>query len=195
MTTLHIKYKTLLDKYEINTPLRLAHFFSQIHHESGGFKSLSESFDYTPQRLISLFGTNRISIKDANLYGRTSNQKANQKAIANIIYGGEWGRKNLGNTLQDDGWNFRGRGFKQVTGRFNYQLLSRETGINYMLNPDKLTNEADAMLSACWFWKRNKINRFADKDDYRNVTKIVNGGFNGLSERENLLVKYKNFFK
>jgi putative chitinase len=107
--------------YDITTPQRVAGFLSQIGHESGGLSSLQENLNYSVDAILKLFGRHRISEADARLYGRTATQKANQKALADILYGGEFGRKNLGNTEPGDGSRFIGRGLKQLTGRSNYK--------------------------------------------------------------------------
>lgn len=160
MTALELskKYKTLLDKYEINTPLRLAHFFAQTDHESGGFK-------YTKE-----------------LGGDRYFQKYE-------------GRKDLGNTVKGDGLRYKGRGYIQVTGRFNYTAISKDTGIDYLNNPKWLEREADAMISALWFWNKRNLNRLADRDDLLNITKKINGGTNGLNDRIKKLSKYKAIFR
>lgn len=191
MKELAKKYKTLLEKYEINTPIRLAHFFAQIHHESAGFTRLQENLNYSVDSLLKLFGRHRITEEQAKQFGRTPKQKANQEAIANILYGGEWGRKNLGNTQVGDGWRYIGRGAKQVTGRSNYTRLSKDTGVDYVNNPQWLLKEPDAMLSACWFWEKNNCNNWADKDDVVGLTRVINGGNIGLAERQKLTNEYK----
>lgn len=185
------KYKTLLEKYEVNTPFRLAHFFAQIHHESANFTRLQENLNYSVDGLIKTFGRHRITEAQARQFGRTPKQRANQEAIANILYGGEFGRRNLGNTQVGDGFRFRGRGYKQITGRANYSKLSKDVGIDYLNNPDWLLREADAMLSALWFWKSNDCNDFADKDDVVGLTRVINGGRIGLAERQKLTNDYK----
>lgn len=195
------KYKSLLDKFKVNTLLRLSHFFAQIKAESG-LKPINENLNYSPEGLISTFGTDRISISDANKYGRTSKQKANQEMIANIVYGGKWGLKNLGNSNLGDGWKFKGRGFKQITGRSNYTKLSKDTGIDYLNNPDLLLNEADAMNSALWYWNSHDINKYADLDDLDSISDIINlghqtkqeGDAKGFDKRKELLKQYKNEF-
>jgi putative chitinase len=189
------KYRTILDRAGINTTLRLAHFFAQIDHESGGFKQLQENLNYSVDRLLKTFGRHRITEAQAREFGRQGTRPANQQAIANILYGGEWGRRNLGNTQPTDGWNYRGRGFKQVTGRANYAKLSKDTGKDYLNKPDLLLNEADAMISAIWFWTTNNLNRIADRDDVRAVTRVINGGTIGLKQRQDLTNKYKELFK
>lgn len=185
------KYKTLLDKHEINTPLRLSHFFAQIHHESAGFIRLQENLNYSVEVLLKTFGRHRITEAQARQFGRTPKQKANQEAIANILYGGQWGKKNLGNIKPGDGFKYIGRGYKQVTGLSNYTQLSKDTGIDYVNNPQWLLREADAMLSACWFWQKNKCNNWADKDDVVGLTRVINGGRIGLAERQKLTNDYK----
>jgi putative chitinase len=94
--------------------------------ETGGtYSPVTENLNYSVDALKSKFG-NRISSSDAAKYGRTAMQKANQEAIANIIYGGEWGKNNLGNTQPGDGWKYRGRSLTQVTGRRNYAKFGLE---------------------------------------------------------------------
>ena len=105
------------------------------------------------------------------------------------------GRKDLGNIYVGDGYKFRGRGFIQVTGRANYTLLSKDTRIDFLNNPDLLTQEANAMISALWYWNKHKLNGLADKDDLKGITKKINGGYNGLADREAKLKKWKKEFK
>jgi putative chitinase len=151
---IHLKYKTLLNGYHINTPLRLAHFLAQIEHESGGFKYLTE------------------------LGSKSYFEKYE-------------GRKDLGNTQKGDGYKFRGRGYIQVTGRYNYTALSKDTRIDFVNNPDLLATEVNAIVSACWFWSKKNLNALADKDDLIGITKRVNGGTNGLEDRRKKLDKWK----
>ena len=101
------------------------------------------------------------------------------------------GRKDLGNIYPGDGYKFRGRGYIQITGRANYTELSKDTNIDFVKNPDLLTEEANAMISALWFWNKRKLNQYADKDDIKTITKRINGGYNGFEHRKQLLEKYK----
>lgn len=184
----------LLDAAElfgIRTPLQRAHWLAQMAHESRGFTVTRESLNYSVEALLSLFGRHRISEADAHKYGRTATQKADQKALANILYGGEFGRKNLGNTQAGDGWKFIGRGFKQLTGRANYEACGRATGLLLMTGPELLEEPEGASLSAGWFWKANGLNALADKDDIEAITRKVNGGTLGLAERKAWLFKFK----
>ena len=178
-------------KYGIVTPLRVAHFLAQLHEETGGFVRLSENLNYTPAGLMETFGTNQISLAQANLYGRTSKHKANQQAIANIVYGGVWGKVNLGNTKVGDGWKFRGRGLIQLTGRANYQAYKDYSGHDVINNPD-LVSRPDIMIDvAGWFWSvRLKLNPIADKNNITAITKQINGGQTNLAERKKQLKFY-----
>lgn len=182
------------EKYGINTPLRKAHFCAQIDHESKSLRVLIENLNYTSNALISLFSPKRISIEDANKYGRGYSRKANQEKIANIIYGGEWGKKNLGNLFDGDGWKFRGRGAIMCTGRTNYRNYTKHTLINFVDKPDLMLKEPHYIDFAGWYWSQNKINTFADIDNVIEVSKKVNGGKIGISERVLLTQKYKKHY-
>lgn len=195
------KYKTLFDKAQINTTLRLAHFFGQGEVEAD-LKPKRESLNYTVEALLSNFGRHRISEADAKKYGRTSLQKANQVEIGNRIYGGNWGKINLGNTKPDDGYKLRGGGIYQITGRANWEKLSKDTGIDFINNPDLIIDEKNSIIAAIWFWNNRKLNDFADKDDVVSISKIINLGNknslatpNHLQERISATNKHKETFK
>ena len=148
------KYKTLFKKYEINTPLRVAHFMAQLHHESGGFKYLKE--------------------------------------LGNNAYFKKYeGRKDLGNIFAGDGLKYKGRGYIQITGRANYSEISKDLKIDFLNNPKLLEQEANAIISALWFWNKKKLNVLADADNILTITKKINGGLNGIDDRKNLLLEYK----
>ena len=181
MNSLSQKYKSLLNNYGINTKLRLAHFFAQIEHESG-LKPISENLNYSSIGLRNTFPTHFTEL-EALHYHRKPEQIAN-RAYAN--------RMGNGNEASGEGWKFRGRGFIQITGKNNYTLLSKDTRIDYLNNPDLLLNEADAMISALWYWSKNDLNKFADKDDIITITKRINGGLNGIEHRKELFEKYMN---
>ena len=169
--------------YEITTPRRMAGFLSQISHESAKFSRLQESLNYSVKGLDRFVRWGRISALDAQRYGRAPGRPADQKAIANLIYGGEWGRKNLGNTQYGDGHRFIGRGLKQLTGRANYSRCGAAIGEDLTSNPDRLLMPVNAALSAGWFWKTNGLNEIADRGDIRRMTQVINGGTLGLDER------------
>lgn len=101
------------------------------------------------------------------------------------------GRRDLGNTVKGDGFKFRGRGLLQTTGRTNYQKVSDALGLDYIADPDRLAEPADASRSACYFWKSHNLNQFADVGDFLSIVKTINGGYNGLSERQILWASAK----
>ena len=158
--------------------LVLAHWLGQMFVESAGFTTREENLNYSVDGLLKMFGRHRISEADARRFGRAPGRPAHQNAIANIIYGGEWGRTNLGNTQPGDGWRFRGGGEKQITGRANY----REAGHEH--DPDALRTDpvASAKAAANFFVKHGCIAP-ALRDDVKGVTLKVNGGVNGLNAR------------
>ena len=178
------KYKTLLNKYEVNTPFRLAYFFAQIEHESS-LIPISENFNYSAKRLVVVFPKYFPNLEFAKKF-----EKQPQK-IANLVYAN---RMDNGNEQSGDGWRYRGRGFLQNTGCFNYKKLTKDTGVDFYSNPDLLLTEANAMIAALSFWKENNLNYWSDKNNIIKSTRIINGGLNGLDKRRELLVKYKTIF-
>ena len=169
------KYKTLLEKGGLETPLRKAHFFGQGKIEAD-LKPKQESMNYSIEGLIEGFGRHRISLEDAKKFGRTATQKANQKEIANRLYGGEWGKINLGNTEINDGFNLRGIGIFQITGRTNLQKCSDDTGIDFINHPELMLEEVNSIVAALWFWNDRGLNKYADKDDVVSISKVINLG-------------------
>lgn len=105
------------------------------------------------------------------------------------------GREDLGNTQNGDGCRFKGRGLIQVTGRSNYGQISRSLGIDYVTNPQRLALLPDCVNSAFWYWDSRQLSALADKDDLRGVTYRVNGGYNGLQERQDYLNRAKKVLK
>lgn len=104
-------------------------------------------------------------------------------------------RKDLGNVAKGDGPRFKGRGFIQITGRNNYNLISKDLGEDFVSSPELLEQDEWAVASAFWFWNRNRLNTFADQDDVVTITKRINGGTNHLQERKDYLAKAKKVFK
>ena len=169
-----------LVKYEINTPLRQAHFLAQLLHESGNLVYVKENLSYSEQGLVKTFKKYFINEAEAKPYSRQ------QDKIANRVYANRMGN---GNEASGDGSKFKGRGYIQITGHDNYSSLSKDTGIDFMSKPELLETTKYAALSAGWFWDKVKLNTFADKDDITTITKKINGGLNGLESRTSLTKK------
>lgn len=171
----------LAEKYEINTPLRLAHFLGQTALESGGFRLMEENLNYSSDRLMAVFPKYFRNI-DARSYHRQPEK------IANHVYSNRMGN---GDEESGDGYKFRGRGLIQLTGRNNYTLFAEDNNMDVDDVVNYLTSPEGAVESAAWFWYKNDINELADQDNIRAVTKRINGGHHGLAER----TKYTNYFK
>jgi len=178
-------YIEVLEKYEINTPLRKAHFLAQISHESGSFKFVKENLNYSAKALFAVFRKYFPTLAAAELCARQPEK------IANKVYANRMGN---GNESSGEGWRYRGRGLIQLTGKDNYTSFSADTGQDFVTNPDLVTQPKWALSSACWFWKKRNINKFADADDIHMVTKRINGGFNGLEHRQHFLDEYKKLY-
>jgi putative chitinase len=172
--------------YSITSPRRIAGFLSQIGHESAGLSTLSENLNYSVDGLLKTFSRRRISVEQANAWGRIPGRPANREAIANQVYGGDWGRINLGNTDAGDGHRFIGRGLKQLTGRDNYARCGAALWLDLTNSPELLLQPQHAAMSAGWFWSVNGLNAIADLGDVLLMTRRINGGTNGLAQREAL---------
>lgn len=163
----------------------LADFLPNILHESAMLTRLEENLNYTPEGLLATFGAHRITPEQAQAYGRVPGKHiADQKAIANIVYGGEWGRKNLGNILPDDGWRYRGRSPIQITGADNYRRVGDLVGQNLEGIPDLLAQPRFA-LEACIAWWEDRIPDTL-LGETTAIRKRVNGGTLGLAEVQKL---------
>jgi len=170
--------------YGINTPLRVAHFIAQLAHESGSFKYTSENLNYSASALRSVFGKYFPVQEIANDYARKP------QLIAGRVYADRMGN---GDEKSNEGWKYRGRGYIQLTGKDNYTQLTKETGFDFINNPDELANNPKyAILAACWYWNSRQLNKYADQDNIREVTLRVNGGYNGLEDRSEFLNKAKS---
>ncbi|BDG84264.1 TPA: glycoside hydrolase family 19 protein [Citrobacter koseri] len=172
---------TAMKEFGITAPLDQSMFIAQMGHESGGYEKLVESLNYTADRLVPVFGKHRITAQQAAALGRTATQPANQKAIANLVYGGEWGKKNLGNQVAGDGWKYRGRGLKQITGLINYRKCGLALKLDLVTHPELLEQDENAARSAAWFFATSGCLVYSG--DVERITIIINGGKNGLDDR------------
>lgn len=162
------------EKYEINTPLRIAGFIAQCAHESGGFKFTVENLNYSTAALRAIFGKYFPNDELANEFARQPER------IANKVYANRMGN---GDESSGDGWKYRGRGLIQITGRDNYTSFATATGINAIDNPTMVETPTGATLSAGWFWNSRNLNAYADAGDFQSMTKRINGGVNGIEDR------------
>ena len=169
----------IFPKYEINTPERMAGFIAQCAHESNNFRSLEENLNYSEDALLRVFGRyfGKAPKASASEYAR------NPEMIANRVYNDEFRKYKMGNTQPGDGWMFRGRGLKQLTGRENYTKFGKSVKMSAEQASEYVATEKGAIESACWFWKNKKLNAIADTGDIKKLTKVINGGDIGLADR------------
>jgi putative chitinase len=176
-------HKAMLEifpKYEINTPNRIAGFVAQCAHESNNFNSLEENLNYSEAQLLKVFGRyfGPAPKRNAAEYAK------NPEKIANYVYMDEFRVSKMGNVKPGDGWLFRGRGLKQLTGRENYANFGKSVGMTAEEAAVYVATEKGAIESACWFWNTKKLNAVADAGDIVKMTKIINGGDIGLADRK-----------
>lgn len=178
----HIDYwysalEQLLPDYDINTPQRVAAFVAQCAHESGNFRVLKENLNYRAPTLRKIFPKYFPTDAIAAQYAAMPNK---QEAIANKVYGGRMGN---GPEETGDGFRYCGRGLIQLTGKNNYEefAMSIETQVEEI--PEYLATFEGAAQSACWYWEKNNLNKWADTGDIKELTRRINGGYIGLEDR------------
>lgn len=131
-------------------------------------------------------------LRVANFLGQILHESNRLKAVEEYASGEAYeGRKDLGNTQPGDGKRFKGRGLVQLTGRANYTAFARKFGIDCINKPELLTQPRWALATALWYWDTRNLNLIADKDDLKRITRIINGGYNGLSDRTALTARCK----
>jgi putative chitinase len=167
--------KSLLEEYEINTPKRVAAFLAQCSHESGGFVFVTENLNYSASGLMRVFPKYFPDSVTAKQYER------NPVKIASRVYANRMGN---GNENSQEGYAYRGRGILQLTGKDNYFWFGASLDMTPEQASEYLETFEGAAQSACWFWETNKLNRFVDGNDFKGLTKAINGGYIGLADRE-----------
>jgi len=194
----------LFKAYDITTPARLAHFFAQIMHESGGLAIEWESGAYSAKRLSEIFGWNEEKQK-WNHSARVTDAEAQQiaqngKLIFERVYGlGNPGKaKELGNTKPGDGYRYRGGGLMQTTGRYNYRTIGEKCGVDFEGHPELVLSAQHALKPALSEWAAGQLNKFADQDDILSISRKINLGNtkstsmpNGMPDRRSWLAKLK----
>jgi putative chitinase len=173
----YVSLSTILPIFDINSLNRVAAFLSQTGHESLNYIMLQENLDYSEQSLLRIFPKyfNVLNVK---------NYVRRPPKIASRIYANRMGN---GDELSQDGWKYRGRSLIQITGKNNYVLYSKKLyndDDRLVQNPDLLLNSKEDMIKvACYFWKDRDLNKLADISDIVTMTKKINGGDTGLSDR------------
>ena len=186
-------------EFEIDTLERIAAFIAQTAHESGGYTMLTENLNYKAATLAACW-PNRFAVLGADKKPVKENGKlvptavANSIAgkpelIANLVYSARMGN---GPAESGEGWKYRGRGLKQLTGKDNYTRCGQALGVDFVGNPDLLLEPLYAARSAGWFWKTNNLSKFADVEDLEGMTKKINGGLIGIADRKARYQKVKS---
>lgn len=155
-------------RFSINTPARIAGFIAQCRVESANFTALEEGLSYrSADRIAEVFKRLRHRGMD-NL----AKLVRNPKGLANAAYAGVNGN---GDEASGDGWRFRGRGIKMLTGKANYRDASEALARPYVTNPELVALPDDACMTAAWFWHAGKCNILADSAQWDAITRTVNG--------------------
>jgi len=170
----------VVEHYEIGeNPRRFSHFMAQLAHESAHFTRLEENLNYSTQGLMAIFRSKFRDADEAASYARQPER------IANRVYANRIGN---GDEASGDGWRFRGRGFIQLTGRANYRSIGSRLGLNLEDDPDIVASDpVIALQVAANYWDSRGLNAVADQDDVYEVTRLINGGLNGIDDRKQLL--------
>jgi putative chitinase len=162
-----------MERFDIDSNVRAAHFLAQCAHESAGFTRLEENLNYSEEALMRVW-PGRFPPSVAMVYARKA------QSIANRAYADRMGNKD---EASGDGWRFRGRGLIQVTGRSNYLLCGLGLGIDLLEDPDLLQTAEYAALSAAWYWHDRGLNLLADAGKTEAITRSINGGTHGIDDR------------
>jgi putative chitinase len=182
---------TTCARFDIDTEKRIAAFLAQTAHESGGYVSLQENLNYRAATMATCW-PRRFAVCSADGKPEKNEKGVNQpnkfalglerqpELIANVVYAARMGN---GPIESGEGWRYRGRGLKQLTGKDNYSRCGQAIGLPLVEEPDQLLDPMPAALSAGWFWSANHCAAFIDHDDFVGLTKRINGGTLGLEDR------------
>jgi len=162
-----------IEKADLSTPERLAAFIAQCGHESDSFRFMEENLNYKAESLCRTWPSH-FNAENAEEYAH------NPEKIANRAYAN---RMSNGDEESGDGWNYRGRGWLQTTGKAGYEQLSDATQIDFVSNPDAVATPEGSAISAAVFWEKHNLNRHVDNNDFTGLTKAINGGTIGQEDR------------
>ncbi|PAW51043.1 glycoside hydrolase family 19 [Pseudomonas moraviensis] len=155
------------ERFQIDTPLRVAAFLAQVGHESGRMSRVVENLNYSAEGLQKTWP----SMFDAKLAAEYARKP---ERIANAVYNAR-----MGNTAPGDGWKFRGRGLIQITGKSNYIACGAGLGMDLLTHPELLERPQHAAMSAAWYWDSRFLNALADAGDIQNIGSLINTGRRG----------------
>jgi putative chitinase len=180
LAKLHINAKFLdplnetFERFNISTPHQQAAFIGQTCHESANYTRLEEGLSYSAERLMKIWPKRFPTLESAQPYAR------NGKALANKVYANRMGNRD---EASGDGGRFFGRGAIQLTGYSNYFHAGKALGVDFVMEPNLVATPKYAILTAGWFWDTHGCNAIADRGDWTQLTKKINGGTIGLDDR------------
>lgn len=171
-----------MTRFDISTPQRIAAFVAQLAHESGEFKHLVERLNYSASRLMEVWPSRFPTLQIAQQYAH------NEEKLGNRVYANRLGN---GDEASGDGFKYRGRGLIQLTGKSNYVSIGSAINLPLDQQPDLLLRPPESALASAQFWKSHGLNELADSnagdnddEDFKTITKRINGGTNGLDARK-----------
>lgn len=171
-----------MNRFDINTPSRMAAFLAQVAHESAETTILIENLNYSAARLTQVWPARFPSLASAKTYAK------NPEKLANYVYAGRGGN---GNAASGDGWRYCGRGLFQLTTKDNYRLAGQALALPLVEKPELVATPEVAALTAAHFWQRLGLNVLADhqqgdneEKDFEKISIKINGGKVGLTERK-----------
>jgi len=173
------------EEFAIDTPFRIAGFLSNVAHESAGFKFVKENLNYSAASLMRVWPSRFPNVEIAQRYAMQPEK------IANRAYADRMGN---GDEASGDGAKFLGRGLIQLTGKNNYVAYSLACNNEALQHPEIVEQPKYAAESAGWFWNVNRLNTLADAQDIGGMCKRINGGYNGLDDRQMKYAKLMDYF-
>lgn len=178
-----LKYIDILNntfaRYQVNTPLRVAHFLSQVGHESSSFAVMQENLNYSAEGLVRTFGKYFPTMQVARQYARQPMK------IASKVYANRLGN---GSEATGDGWTYRGKGAIQLTGKKNHEVYGKNVGVDFVANPELLLTLPHVIDCSGWYFSVMNLLPVCDNDNCKILTRKINGGYNGYDDRVKRLI-------
>ena len=174
------------ERFAIDNPFRIAGFISNVAHESAGFKFVRENLNYSAASLMRVWSSRFPTVEIAQRYAM------NPEKIANRAYADRMGNRD---EASGDGWKYIGRGLIQLTGKNNYVAYSLACDNEALQHPEIVEQPKYAAESAGWFWSVNRLNQLADAQDITGMCRRINGGLNGLDDRQMKYSQIMSYFE